>query len=795
MLNTELYSTRLPRSRIRAILYLFVALLCAWLGQGWASARSLYATKVELDSGIELSLYTPTMFRFRVSHLNPGQDAAKYEIPFLMGHVDAWPEVLFQRRQEKDFDFITTSGLQIRVSRRDNTWTVWTADGRKQIYPSSGPVYGIFRDGYSVFDAASAFDQPTVYSRYEHWFYHAATGRYVDTYVAEDLIYDQFFIYGPGYDRLFQQLKELAGAEPLLPRKAYGFFQTQHLGCKGNQSQLMDVARQFRERHIPLDTLIVDYEWGDGCPGGDEDDQNWGRLDWAEPYTKPLSPQDMIAQLHGMHYDVMLIQHSAPDFPHRAEDVMRDERREWTSKVYDEKLWWSKVREKLDLGVDGLWQDTRKNDITDSAIWKGLQDYYGTSRRVLFMGNRNMVEMDPWSPERDDRVPSNSLLASRRYPFRWTGDAHTTWSELQWHIGAITDTFGPMAGIDYITADGYAADWKQQARWNQFLDFVTVARSHTMKPWDRGLAIEELASTMAFGEKREQVGAAANTQDSNRKDLAAGPTAEESIRENLRLRYRLLPYLYSEAFQQYQTGFPILRPMVLAFPDDPYCQFDRERYQYMFGDAFLVAPVWADLNSMDVYLPKGTDWIDYWGNRRYAGGRLVVYDTSDVNKLPLFVKAGSIIPMRKDAEWIDPGQPDDPLILEIYPAKTPTNFTLYEDDGTTTLYQSGEFAATVLQNQPEPNGDTIFTVDITRGDYSGKPQNRGWTLDFNLQERAPEAVFINGKALPHLPDVAGNSTFDVHSGWTYDPSKHALLIKTNKKSSEALTVRIVRAPA
>ena len=113
----------------------------------------------------------------------------------------------------------------------------------------------------------------------------------------------------------------------------------------------------------------------------------------------------MIAELHRMHYDVMLIQHSAPDFLHRAEDVKREKSREWTSKVYDERFWWSKVREKLDLGVDGIWQDTRKNDITDSVIWKGLQDFYGTSRRVLFMGNRNMVEMDPWSPERDDSYP------------------------------------------------------------------------------------------------------------------------------------------------------------------------------------------------------------------------------------------------------------------------------------------------------------------------------------------------------------------------------------------------------
>lgn len=790
---SELYSTHPLWSTIRISLIAASLLTLSWSVAYADTTAPTYATKVNLGSGIEISLYTPTMFRFRVSHLKENDDPAKYEVPFLMGRTKTWPEVPFHCRRDDKFDFIDTAVLEIQVSRSDHSWTVWTEDGQKRIYPSSGATYGIFRDGYTEFDAASAFDQPTVYSRFEHWFYSPATGRYVDTYLAEDLIYDQFFIYGPAYDQLFQQLKDLVGAEPLLPRKAYGFFQTQHLGCKGSQTQLLEVARQFRDHHIPVDTLIVDYEWGDGCPGGDEDDQNWGRLDWAQPYTKPLSPAAMIAALHGAHYDVMLIQHSAPDFSHRAEDLKSERNREWTSKVYNEKVWWNKVREKLDLGVDGIWQDTRKNDVTDSVIWKGLQDYYGDSRRVLFMGNRNMVEMDPWSPEREDRFPSNSLLASRRYPFRWTGDAHTTWSELQWHINALTNTFGPMAGVDYVTADGYAADWKQQARWNQFLDFVTVARSHTMKPWDRGLAIEELASTMAFGEKREEVlntpaqrSPSASPSESRSVDT---PTAEESIRENLQLRYRLLPYLYSEAFQQYQTGFPIVRPMVLAFSDDPYCQFDRERYQYMFGDWFLVAPVWADLSSMDIYLPKGTDWIDYWGKRQYRGGKLVIYDTSDTNKLPLFVKAGAIIPLRKDAEWIEPDQPGDPVILDIYPGPTATSFALYEDDGITTHYQSGEFATTMLQNQPESSGNT-FTVGTTRGDYRGKPQSRPWVLHFNLEPDTPRSVVLNGKELHQATNPVDLSV--EATGWNYDAEKQLLTVRSVKNASDVLTVRIVR---
>ena len=117
-------------------------------------------------------------------------------------------------------------------------------------------------DGYTVFDAASAFGERNLNSRYAHWFYSFQTRRYVDTFLAGDLILDEFFIYGPGYDRLFQQLNDLVGPEPLLPKKGYGFFQTEADDCQASQTKLMELARKFRDRDIPVDTLILDLEWG-----------------------------------------------------------------------------------------------------------------------------------------------------------------------------------------------------------------------------------------------------------------------------------------------------------------------------------------------------------------------------------------------------------------------------------------------------------------------------------------------------------------------------------------------------
>ena len=803
----NLQSTVRPSTnRARARISLLLPLLClAAVSLSWSSTTP-YSTNIFIGADVEVSLYTPTMFRVRISQLRGDKFPEQYEIPFVMGKTDAWSPVKYRRWQESGFNLIETSQLRICISAVDHSWTVLSVGGQHQIYPSDGPIYGIFRDGYTVFDSASALDERTDYSRFSHWFYNPKTRRYVDTYMADDVILDKFFIYGPGYEDLFRQLNQLVGPEPLLPKKAYGFFQTQHLGCKGTQAQLMDLARELRDRHIPADTLILDYEWGDGCPGGDEDDKYWGGLEWADAYKSPLSPGEMIGKLHELHFDAMLIHHSAPDFPHRAEDVSRNPKREWTSKVYSEQLWWNKIRAQLDLGVDGIWQDTRKNDITDSVIWNGLQDYYGTSRRVLFLGNRNMVEVDPWELQRDDRTPSNSLLASRRYPFRWTGDAHTTWSELQWHIDAITNTFGAMAGIDYITADGYAADWKQQARWNQFLAFTPVARSHTMKPWDIKLDIQSLTQIMAFGDKRSVSRAVSTTpttpgqppdaadleqQQVVRNPSQALPTAENSIRENLRLRYRLLPYLYSKAHEQYRMGFPIVRPMVLAFPNDAHCKFNRQRYQYMFGNAFLVAPVWADLNTMEIYLPEGSDWIDYWSRQRYSGGQTISYDTSNIAKLPLFVKSGSIIPMRADMEWIDPSKADDPMTLDVYPSTAPSSFTLYEDDGISTLYQAGQSATTRFGVQIDPKGSITITLGSSEGEYRGKPESRTYVVDLNLVDQSPREITRDEKPVTRRESFAALAV--AAEGWSFDEQLRKIRVKFAQKSSDESVISVLSA--
>lgn len=733
-----------------------------------------YCTRILVGEKTELSLYTSTMFRLRVSDLTGEKFPPKYEIPFVIGHLDPWEEVSHETWQEGDYVYIKTDRILIEIDAQSYQWKVYDPEGENQVCPSKGPIYGMFRDGYTVFDNASSFGELNNNSRFSHYFYNPSTGRYVDTYLEEDLISDVYFIYGPDYPSLFNQFNQLVGPEPLLPKKAYGFFQTQHLTCSGSQDKLMQMAHELRARDIPCDNLIIDFEWGDGCDGSQEID--WGsRLDWSPQYANPLSPKQMLDSLDAMHFDVMLIHHSAPNFINRANQG-------WTQTVWPEEVWWSKFMEKLSQGVDGTWQDTRKNDITDGVIWDRLRSHFGTEKRVLFMGCRKMQALNPWDAY-FTALPMNQLIGARRYPFDWTGDCSYSWNELKWQIKAITNTHGSMKGVTYISSDAVAANWKIQARWNQFTDFTAISRSHNPKPWSGDIDVAGFVSKIRItGRDTVQI-----VEDNPVRKIDDRPTAESSIRKNRQLRYRLLPYLYTYAHLNYQTGLPICRPMLMAYPADHHVNGDQWPYQYMYGDWILVAPVYGDFQSTEIYLPAGHQWIDYWSGEIYQGGGILQYDTRDIEKLPLFIKAGAILPMREDQNWIDPGVVDDPLTLEVYPAPS-SSFSLIEDDGLSTLYQKGQIAEIRYECTAGSSGDIQFKIHEVKGNYKGSPEARRYILKFRGID-PPKQILVNNKKIERAatPDTPANK----EPSWCYDLNRSTLNIQicVNSKTDTQISIR------
>ncbi len=689
-----------------------------------------YCTRVVLFENMTIDLFTSRMFRARTSDLEGEKFPAKYQIPFAIGKVDPWHPVNFKSREDSLFKYVVTDHLCIRINKSDKSWSVWKNDMTSRIYPSDGPVYGMFKDGYTLFDAASAFDEINNNSRYAHWFYNHETDDYITTYLEKQQLMDRYFIYGPDYLSLFYQLNQLVGPEPLLPKKAYGFLQTQHLACEGTQEKLMEVARQFRERDIPIDNLIVDFEWGDGCDLFRE--VTWGsRLDWSENYRTPRSPEAMLDALDSMHYDIMLIRHNAPDFPGRSGQG-------WTETVVDDRVWWESYWLKMKEGVDGAWQDTRQNDVTDSYIWMRTQDALEADKRVLFMGCRKMQSLNPWDFRYSD-VPVNQIIGSRRYPFDWTGDASFSWNELRWQIKAITNSHGAMKGITYISSDAVGANWKIQARWNQFSDFSSISRSHNPKPWSGNIDVKNFENKIRITGR--------DTIEIKQVETSDNLTAENSIRKHRKLRYRLLPYIYSHALENYLTGMPITRPMLLSFPQDYFCNADQWPYQYMFGNSMLVAPVYGDFSTMEIYLPRGFDWIDYWNDTVYPDGGIITYNTTDINTLPLFVKAGAIIPLRQEMNWIDPHTTDS-LIFEIYPGDSISSFILYEDDNLSIDYQQGNFSKTPISCQFLSSGNLQLIIDKAEGHYHGMLAKRSIKFKIKQSIISPRKVLLNGMEIP-----------------------------------------------
>ncbi|MBL7114055.1 MAG: glycoside hydrolase family 31 protein [Bacteroidales bacterium] len=794
---------KFERKTIASSILLFIVMACLAADQDTGQTLgdhnlSTYCSKVLVGHDMEVSLYTSRMFRIRTSNLEGEKFPPKYEIPFIIGKLEKWDPVEYSHWEDGQYDYIETEVIRILISKANLDWTVWSKGGERQIYPSEGRITGLFRDGYTVFDNASAFNEHNNNNRYTHWFYNPSTGRYVDTYLHEDLIFEQYFIYGPDYPALFSQLNELIGPEPLLPLKAYGTFHMQHLICEGSQEQLLAYARKLRDKDLPCDALIIADEWGDGCPGGGGDDY-WGQLDWYENYTKPLSVKGMCDSLDAMHFDVMTIHHSAPDFVHRAENTPR-RIREWTSRVYDENLWWEKMEEQYDQGVDGTWQDTRQNDITDGVIWAYTQEYIGPENRVLFNGCRKMMLFNFWDIDgRDNTIAANNLIGSRRYPFRWTGDIENSYAELKYQINAITNTHGSMKGVSYITCDDFGKDWKVHARFNQFLDFLPVSRTHAYRPWQFILSDEEwehLFKEEGYESAEDYILFPDDASHNPMRPLSEVKreimekltnkvtydikTAENSIRKHRKLRYMLLPYIYSTAYVNYLTGIPICRPMLLAFPEDSRCRQDHFPYQYMFGEYILVAPVYGDFNTMEIYLPSGNNWIDYWDKRMYEGGQLLTYKTSDVEKLPLFIRSGSIIPMRKEQNWIEKGEIWDPLIFDIYPDEVST-FTLFEDDGRTIYYQDGQFAETIFECSLKSSEISII-INKSEGDYNGKPDDRTFLFHLNMIESQPETIICNAEVLKEVPDL--KKLDNELCGWTYNRDQGIVTIKLFGKASE-----------
>lgn len=473
-----------------------------------------------------------------------------------------------------------------------------------------------------------------------------------------------YLIVGDAPEEILRGYAELTGFPHLPPLWSLGYQQSHR--TLASRNEVMDEARTFRDKKLPCDTLI--YLGTGFCPSG------WNTGHGSFTFNEHVfpDPKAMIAQLHDEHFKVVL--HVVPpgDFHGTIHDAGAA-----ADTAGDAVPYWQQHVPVEEAGVDGWWPD----EGDDLSVFARLQ--------------RNQLYWDGPLRAHPDRRPfalhRNGYAGIQRYGWLWSGDVDSSWETLAAqvrngiNVGLCgipwwgTDTGGFVPTHD-LTPELYI-------RWFQFSAFCPLFRSHG-RAWKLRLPWGwDLGSPGPLEGAEKRLGASWPPEQE-----LHDAQVEGVCREYLNLRYRLLPLLYSSAAQTHVTGLPLIRPIWFgAATDQKALSRDDE---FMFGDSFLVAPVLQPgARQRSIYLPAGK-WWDYWSGEAMEGGK-EVSRLVDLKTMPLYVKAGAIVPFGPVRQYArEPLR--EPLTLRVYPGRD-GRFALYEDDGESFRYQRGEFTRVVCE--------------------------------------------------------------------------------------------------
>jgi alpha-D-xyloside xylohydrolase len=547
---------------------------------------------------------------------------------------------------------------------------------------------------------------------------------------------DYYFIYGPELDQVIAGYRTLTGRASLLPAWAFGLWQSKNK--YDTQAEVLDTLAEFRRRGIPLDVIVQDWQYWPIDRWGDHEFE-------ASRYPDPTG---MIKSIHDQKARFMIsvwgkFYPATQNFKAmRAIDALysttiENRTRDWLDREYAfydvfnpaaRKLFWDQVNRALfSRGVDAWWMDATEPDLvqpsppTLETLRRDVnRTAIGTASRVMNaypLMNSEAVYEGQRSVAPDQRVfilTRSGFAGIQRYAtVTWSGDITSTFSTLRKEITAGLGF--SISGTPYWTSDtgGYTMEprlarakdgdaldeWRElNARWFQFSTFCPILRVHgTDRPremWNIGDETTALYKTQLKFD---------------------------------RLRYALFPYIYSLAGAVTHDGYSMMRPLVMDFREDIKARDVTD--QFMFGPAFLVNPVTEyEARSRQIYLPAGT-WYDFWTGNRFTGGAAVTAG-APLESIPLFVRAGSIVPVGPDQQYIGE-KPRDELTLYVYAGRS-GEFSLYEDDGNSYGYERDEFSRIRLAWD---DAARTLIIGARVGTFPGMPGSR----TFNVVLVTPES--------------------------------------------------------
>lgn len=509
-------------------------------------------------------------------------------------------------------------------------------------------------------------------------------------------------------DEVIRAYRKLTGEVPMLPSWAFGY-----IHCRErfkSQEELLATARRFREEEIPIDLIVQDWQY-------------WGKYGWnAMKFDEEFypDPKQMVSDLHNMDMKLMLSVWSKID---PSSDLGKEAQERglfipettWID-FFDKEasdFYWTNFSQKLlPIGIDAWWQDATEpenDDLEGRRIMKGAEPGERYRNVYPMMVNKTVYEgLRKDDPQRRAMIFTRSGFSGiQKYgAVLWSGDVGNDWMTLRYQLSAglnfvatglpwwTYDAGGFFRPRDQYSDPGYI---ERLIRWVQAGTFLPLMRVHgymsDTEPWNYG------------------------------------PDAQRIITDYIRLRYKLMPYIYSEAAQVTLNGSTLMRPFVFDFPDDE--EALKQDASYMFGQSLLVSPVVDEgITECRVYLPK-TDggWYDWWTGENIEGGQYV-YSQVDIETIPIYAKAGSIIPYGPEKQYVSQ-KTDNPVVINIYPGAD-ASFTLYEDEGENYNYEDGAYSTIEMKWN---DADRQLTIDKRQGTFEGMEKERVFVVKFLEKEK------------------------------------------------------------
>ncbi|MGD0036769.1 MAG: TIM-barrel domain-containing protein [Bacteroidota bacterium] len=563
---------------------------------------------------------------------------------------------------------------------------------------------------------------------------------------------DYYFVHGDNLDQVISGYRTITGKAPMMPKWAMGFWQSRE--HYNSQDDILSTVQEFRKRHIPLDNIVQDWFYW-------KEDQ-WGSHEF-DPARYP-DPRAMIQELHqNFHTQLMisvwpkfyvgiknydLFNEKGWLYKRNVEKAQKD----WVgpgyvSTFYDsynadaQKLFWKLMNEKLfNLSMDAWWLDCSEPDICSDlsrtetilrqhptalgSAYRYLNAYSLMNAKAVYEGQRSIN-----NNQRVYILTRSAFAGQQRYAATtWSGDIASRWYDLKAQISSGVNF--SLTGIPYWSMDigGFAVEsryehptkadldeWRElNTRWYQFGSFCPIFRVHGQFP------LREIYNM-----------------------APEDHPAYQSMLAYNKLRYRLMPYIYSLTGMVTQRDYTIMRGLVMDFGSDKNVLTIND--QFMFGPALLVNPVSEyKSRSRAVYLPSGSDWYEYKTGKSLAGGQTIQAD-APYSEIPLYIKAGSIIPCGPEIQYTTE-KPADPIRVFVYTGSN-GSFTLYEDENTNYNYEKEKFASIPLtynENRKE------LVIGKRQGSFTGMLKNRSFEIIFISKEKQsgmnfdsnPDAVVV-----------------------------------------------------